>query len=149
MGDPPLVELVAVTPENWREIAAVVPRDDQREFVSPSAASYMLLGEREGIWKSLGIAENGRIVGHLMWGIDPADGSHWIGGVIIDAREQGRGLGRAAMTAMIGRLRALPDVSAIRLSLHPANAVARALYDGLGFTPTGERDGDQLVLELR
>jgi diamine N-acetyltransferase len=148
VADPPRVELVAVTPENWRDIAAVAPRDDQREFVSASAAAYMLLGEREGVWTSLGIAAEGRIVGHAMWATDPADGTRWIGGVIIDAPAQGRGLGRAAMVAMIERLRALPGATAVRLSVLPANSAATALYESLGFVPTGEHDGDQVVLEL-
>jgi diamine N-acetyltransferase len=148
MHDAARVELVDVTPGNWRDIAAVAPRDDQRAFVAPSAAFYMLLGEREGVWRSLGLAERGRIVGHAMWAVDPSDGSRWIGGVIVDAPEQGRGLGRAAMAALIDHLRALPGPAAIRLSVHPANARAWALYTALGFAPTGELEGEERVLEL-
>ena len=32
------------------------------------------------------------VVGFVMWGIDPADESFWIGGLIIDRRHQRQGL---------------------------------------------------------
>ncbi|MGC4750392.1 hypothetical protein ACLQ28_32695, partial [Micromonospora sp. DT201] len=40
-----------------------------------------------------------------MWGVDD-DGSHWIGGMLIDAAEQNRGVGRATvrtLAAWLGR----------------------------------------------
>lgn len=144
----PVVSLAEVTAENWREIAAVAPRDDQRELVAPTAASYMLLAAREGIWTSLGVVEGDRVVGHAMWAVDPGDGKHWVGGVIIDAPDQGRGLGRAAMEALIEYLRDRADATTIRLSYEPGNAPAAGLYGTLGFVPTGEMEGDELVVEL-
>ncbi len=141
------VELVEVTDDNWREIAAVAPRDDQREFVPADAAFYLLLGEREGVWRSLGIAEGGRIVGHVMWAVDDADASHWIGGLMIAAGDQGRGLGRSAVVATIAYLRER-GAGAIRLSHLPSNTAAAALYGSLGFLSTGQVEEDELVLEL-
>ncbi len=48
---------------------------------------------REGVWNSLGVYADDVVVGRIMWGRDD-DGSHWLGGMVIDRAEQGRGLGR-------------------------------------------------------
>ncbi|MFW5473041.1 GNAT family N-acetyltransferase [Knoellia sp. CPCC 206450] len=135
--------------EDWRAVADVVPTDAQRAFVYPMAARYMLTNEKGGPWTSLGIHEGDTVVGHVMWGLDD-DGSHWIGGVIIDRSAQGRGLGRAAMEALIAWLREQPGHWVTRLTHHPDNVAAARLYADLGFTPTGETDEDgEIVLELR
>jgi len=135
--------------DDWRAVADVVPTDEQRAFVYPMAARYMLTNEKGGPWTSLGVHEGDSVVGHVMWGLDD-DGSHWIGGMIIDRWAQGRGLGRQAMVALIALLGEQPGHWVTRLTHHPDNVVAARLYADLGFTPTGETDEDgEVVLELR
>ena len=71
-------------------------------------------------------ARRGRfeVVGFLMWGIDDADGSCWLGGLLVDAAHQGRGR-RAAppssrrcslLRTETGRTRVRPVVPAPRTS---------------------------------
>lgn len=135
--------------EDWREVGDVRPKDDQRDFVHPMAAGYLLMTERSGPWNSLGIYEGESVVGHVMWGLDD-DGSHWIGGLVIDQHAQGRGLGRAAAVALIAWLAEQPGHWATRLSHHPDNTAAARLYAELGFTPTGETDEHgEIILEIR
>ncbi|GGB91094.1 GNAT family N-acetyltransferase [Knoellia flava] len=135
--------------EDWRAVADVVPTDEQRAFVHPMAARYMLTNQKGGPWTSLGIHEGETVVGHVMWGLDD-DGSHWIGGFVIDRSAQGRGLGRAAMVALVGWLAEQPGHWVTRLTHHPDNVAAASLYADLGFTRTGETDEDgEIVLELR
>lgn len=135
--------------EDWRAVADVRPTDAQREFVFPMAARYLLMTERGGPWTSLGIHEGEAVVGHVMWGLDD-DGSHWIGGLVIDQGAQGRGLGRAAMRALMAWLAEQPGHWVTRLTHHPDNVAAARLYAELGFTPTGEVDEDgEVVLEIR
>jgi diamine N-acetyltransferase len=64
---------------------------------------------------------------------------------VIDAAAQGRGIGRAALEAMIARLAADPECHEVALSYDPENEVARRLYAGLGFVETGEMEDDELV----
>ena len=80
-----------------------------------------------------------------MWAIDDADGSRWIGGVVIDAAAQGRGIGRAALETLIARLATALDCHEVALSYGPENRVARGLYASLGFVETGEHEDDELV----
>ncbi|MGC4805430.1 GNAT family N-acetyltransferase [Micromonospora sp. DT233] len=141
------ISLRPVDDDNWRAVADVVPRDDQRAWVFPMAARYLLLSARGGTWTSLAVYADETVVGHLMWAVDD-DGSRWIGGMMVDAAEQGRGVGAAAVTTLADWLRAQPGCVAVRLSYHPENRAAAALYPRLGFTPTGEREDDELVAEL-
>lgn len=140
------VTLRPVGADNWREVADVAPRDDQREFVAALAARYLLLSTLEDDWQSLGVYAAGRIAGHVMWGLD--DDAAWIGGMVIDAAHQSTGIGRAAMQTLIRHLTDRADRSAIRLSYQPPNPAGK-LYTALGFIPTGESDGDELIAELR
>ena len=135
--------------EDWRAVGEVRPKDEQRDFVPPMAAGYLLMTERSSPWNSLGIYEGESVVGHVMWGVDQ-DGSHWIGGLVIDQHAQGRGLGRAAAVALTAWLADQPGHWVTRLAHHPDNLAAAHLYAELGFTPTGKTDEDgEIILELR
>ena len=84
-----------------------------------------------------------------MWGLDD-DGSHWIGGLVVDASQQGRGLGRAVTRTLVDWFRQQDGHWTTRLSYHPDNAVAAGLYASLGFMPTGEVDETgEIVAEVR
>lgn len=139
------IALSEITDENWCEVADVAPGDDQRRFVFALAGRYLLLSMREDDWHSLAVTADGSVVGHLMWAIDPVDQTHWIGGMVIEHAEQGKGVGRAALQAIIAMLSGLPNAREIRLSYHPDNDQAAALYDSIGFRPTGEYDDQEIV----
>jgi diamine N-acetyltransferase len=138
--------LADVTADNWRDIADLAPRDDQRDFVPALAARYLLLGMLEDTWHNLGAFEDGTAVAHVMHAVDPDDGSRWIGGLVVDAAHQGRGVGRRVVELLLDRLRTEPGP--VRMSYHPDNEASRALFAGLGFVETGERVDDERVMEL-
>jgi diamine N-acetyltransferase len=139
------VTLRPVDDDNWRAVADVAPRDDQRAWVPALAARYLVLTMRSPVWTSLAVYADEAVAGHVMWGVDD-DGSRWIGGMVIDAAEQDRGVGRAAVRTLTDWLAAAGQP--IRLSYHPENAAAAALYRSLGFLPTGAVEDDELVAEL-
>lgn len=141
------ITLRPVDDDNWRAVADVAPRDDQRAWVPALAARYLLLSMRTGVWTSLAVYADETVVGHVMWGVDD-DGSHWIGGMMIDAAEQGRGIGRATVATLAGWLAAREGNPPVRLSYHPANTAAAALYTALGFRPTGAMEDDEVVTEF-
>ena len=134
--------------DDWRAVADVAPTDDQRGFVYALAGRYILMTERGGPWTSLGVYADETVVDHVMWGLDD-DGSHWIGGLVIDRSHQGHGLGRAVTQTLVDWFRAQPGHWVTRLTYHPDNAAAAALYASLGFVPTGEVDEGEIVAELR
>jgi diamine N-acetyltransferase len=140
------VRLRPVGADNWREVADIAPRDDQREFVFALAARYILSSTLGDDWHSLGVYAGDEVVGHVMWGMD--EKSFWIGGLVIAAEQQSAGIGRATMLTLIRWFTDRPERDAIGLTYEPHNPAAR-LYDDLGFVPTGETDGDELVAVLR
>ncbi|GAA1479049.1 hypothetical protein GCM10009623_34950 [Nocardioides aestuarii] len=98
------------------------------------------------MWRNLGALEDGTAVAHVMWGVDDEDGSRWIGGLVVDAAHQGRGVGRRAVELLLEQLQEQPGV--VRMSYHPDNTASRALVAGLGFVDTDAWDDDERVMEL-
>jgi diamine N-acetyltransferase len=132
---------------NFKDALDLEVTEEQSAWVAPTAR-YLALCAYGGIWHPLGLYADEQMVGFAMWANDPSDGSHWIGGFLIDRRQQGRGYGRAAMLAIIEYLRREQAASTLALSYQADNAVARRLYASLGFVETGERDGDEIVARL-
>src|SRR5918998_4259501 len=132
--------------DDWRAVADVAPLDHQRRFVPALAARYLLLSDRDQVWRSLGVYADEDVVGHVMWAVDD-DNVCWIGGLLIDGPQQGAGLGRAVTETLLHWLATTSGCRSVCLSLQPDNDSAARLYASLGFRPTGEVDDDEIVLE--
>jgi diamine N-acetyltransferase len=143
----PEVRFVDVDATNWSFLAEVEPRSDQWEFVAP-VTRYLCLAHYGGEWHPLAIEVDGSIVGHVMWAVDEEDGSTWLGGLVIDAAHQGRGIGRATMEAALDRF-TQNGTTNVALSYSPENVVARHLYRSMGFVETGEMEDDEIVARYR
>ena len=141
------VTLSPVDTTNWRAVAAVQVRPDQQDFVAP-VCYYLALCYYGGLWRPMVIESEDSIVGFVMWAVDPEDGSHWIGGLSIDAGHQNKGLGRAAVQELLAFLRGQPDFYRAGLSYDPSNP-ARELYRSLGFVETGEDEDGEVVARWR
>ncbi len=141
------VELIEVGPSNWRQVAELRVTPEQQTFVTDPCRYLALCAYDAGPWHPLAVTADGTVVGFVMSAVDPDDDSAWIGGLLIDRDQQGRGYGRAAVTALIARARAAgrPDVA---LSYQAANVSAAGLYASLGFAETGETEDDESVARL-
>jgi diamine N-acetyltransferase len=137
------VRLVEVDATNWRDLIRVAPHPHQDSFVAP-IAYYLCLSHYGGEWHPLAIEADGTVVGHVMWAIDDADSSVWLGGLVIDAGAQRRGIGHTAVAAFLQRF-ATGGHTNVALSYSPDNLVARKLYADLGFVETGETEGEEVV----
>ena len=67
---------------------------------------------------------------------------------MIDARFQGRGIGRAALLLVIDHVRRRGIFKTLLLSYLPGPGCPEPFYRGLGFRPNGRMDGKEVVLEL-
>ena len=143
----PDVHLIAVDRSNWREVADLEVHDAQRDFVA-APARYLALCAYDGVWTPLAIRAEDRIVGMLMWAVDPEDGACWLGGVLVDRRWQRQGIGRRAMELALDRLSEEAARGGFALSYRPENHAAHRVYAALGFVETGETDGDERVARL-
>jgi ribosomal protein S18 acetylase RimI-like enzyme len=75
-------------------------------------------------------ASDGALVGIACLGVRDARG--WVGGVGVAPELRGQGVGKALMTALIGQAREA-RLRAVLLEVLGQNAVARQLYERLGF----------------
>lgn len=100
------------------------------------------------MWQPRAICLGEQVIGFLMWCVDPADGSCWLGGFYIDQSYQRRGCGRQALQTAMTLLAAEHGFQHFALSYNPANTVAKQLYESLGFVETGEWEDDEVVARV-
>jgi diamine N-acetyltransferase len=142
------ITLRPITRENVRESVGLRTTEEQKSFVAENGLSLaQAYTDPELIPRA--IYADDTMVGFAMYGRDNATGVDWIIRVMIDARHQGQGYGRAAMQELIALLREQPDCKEIRLSYVPGNAVAERLYVSLGFEATGEVEHGEVVMRLK
>lgn len=88
-------------------------------------------------------------VGFVMYGFDAEEDAFCINRLMIDKAHQGKGYGRQAMALMLRDIRAAqPKRAVCYISFKPQNAVARALYESLGFVPDEREECGEPVYRL-
>jgi pimeloyl-ACP methyl ester carboxylesterase/GNAT superfamily N-acetyltransferase len=133
------IALREIGPENWRAVVDLELAGEQRDYVDPNAVS--LAESRVHPWMlPLAIERGGEVVGFVMYSRwpDPREGNYWIHRFMIDRRQQGKGYGRAALQAVIGRFEADPHCASLWVGYVPHNDLARRFYASLGFVEQGE-----------
>ncbi|GIL35835.1 N-acetyltransferase [Phycicoccus sp. DTK01] len=140
----PSVRLSPVDATTWRAVAALAVAPDQERFVA-TPLHYLALCAYGGVWTAYAATVDDDVVGLLMRGVDDEDGSLWLGGILVDAAHQGRGLGRAMVVTALETWTDEAGAAGFALSYEPANTRAAALYRSLGFVETGEVDDDEVV----
>lgn len=142
------IRVVPVNQDNWRAVAGLEVKAAQQAFVA-SPSYYLALCCYGGVWQPLAFTLKDQVVGFCMWGIDEKDSSCWLGGILIDAKHQGKGYGKRAVKATIDMLNRTLGLSAFALSYEPTNVLAKRVYTSLGFVETGEREENEVVARLR
>ena len=144
-----ILSVVELTADNVEDVLAVAPSSEQLRYVNP-VAWYVARSAYQQVWHSVGLATAvGEVVGFAEWAHDSSDGTYNLGGIIIDHQHQGRGLGRAALDALVAHLRARSVPGDIALTVHAEHERARGLYERYGFAATGDVVEGELVMVLR
>lgn len=142
-----MIRLEPIGPDNWREELAV--REDQERFVSaPDRILARAYAYRERGGQARLILDGGIPVGMLMWHDWPEAGQYVFSQMLIDRRYQRRGFGMAAARLALDEMRADGRYAKVCLCYVEGDEPARELYGKLGFRPTGEVDGDEIVMVL-
>ncbi len=143
------VTLREITMENFHACISLQLTDEQKGFVASNVYS-LAEAKADGISVPLAIYAEDAIVGFVMYWFDEDRHQGHVERLMVDARFQGRGHGRAAMKEVLHRLWSRPDCQAIQTSVAHANVAAESLYASLGFRRTGEtvNDGEEAVMLL-
>lgn len=149
------ITLRPITTDNWVECIELTPTEEQQQhgFVATNVLS-LAQAYAEPWWNPLAIYSGDTMVGFVMYGRwpetgipkhhgSPEPGVDYILRMMIDEHHQGRGYGRAAMQALIDRIKRQPGCREIQLDYDSVNVVAERLYSSLGFRPIyGSVDGE-------
>jgi len=148
------VTVVAIHEHNWSDALAVEVTAAQLPFVAdyqPVALTILAkayLRPSGDEWEPLAFRDEGaRTVGvvALVYSADACRVRHFA----IDAEQQKRGLGGAAMAALIDHVRATrPSCRSMVVTFHPDNDAARRLYTRAGFVVTGVQQNGEPVCSL-
>jgi diamine N-acetyltransferase len=122
--------------------------ESQKTFVASNVIS-IAQAYVESTWVPWAIYADDTMVGFVMYGREVETGFDWIIRLMIDARYQGRGYGRATMVQVLERLKQAPDSKGIKISYEPENHTAEQLYAQLGFRPTGAIEEGEIVAQFQ
>lgn len=150
---PVVVTLREITAETVIAVVRLSVADDQKHFVASNAVSLaQALFAPEAWYRAIYADEE--VAGFVMLSDEslrkPAPAAPAIGvwRLMIDARFQRRGIGRAALRQVIQHVRAKGIFKTLELSYVPGPGCPEPFYVSLGFRPTGRMDEDEVVLEL-
>ena len=153
LSSTPPVTLREISAETVIAITRLAVADSQKGFVAPNAVSLAQALFEPMAWYRA-IFAGDEPAGFVMLedeSLAPAPpGKPGIGvwRFMVDARFQGRGIGKAALEQVIAHVRSKRRFRTLELSYVPGPGCAEGFYLGRGFRHTGRFDGNEVVLEL-
>lgn len=142
-----MIRLEEITPDNWRLGLSVA--EHQKAFVSNDmkllARAYAYRNYRS---KALIIYHDDFPVGMALYHDCDDFNAYDFSQLFIDERYQGNGYGTEAAKQILDLMRTDNKYSKVILCYIEGNDSARKLYEKLGFELTGERDEDEIIMQL-
>lgn len=142
-----MIRLEEITPENWRLGLKVA--ESQKHYVSDD----MRLLARAFAYRNFRsvafvIYDDECPVGMaLYYDCEPMD-AYDFSQLFIDERHQGKGYGTEATKQILEKMKADGKYKKVVLCYIEGNEAARKLYEKVGFRLTGDRDEDEIIMEL-
>lgn len=139
-----MIEIVPITRDNWRQATAIAVADGQLRFIADHepvalvllSKAYIRVGDVD--WWPFVIEDAGETIG--VFGLaDERDVNAQVVlyHLLIDGPRQRCGYGRSALRSIIEFARHLERCHRLRLTVHPQNHSAIALYRAAGFASDG------------
>lgn len=131
-----------ITSQNRAAALALQIRKEQTGYIE-SVEQCLKEADRLRLWHPVGIYDADMLVGFAMYGLFPAipRGRLWLDRLLIDARFQAMGYGKAALAGLLQHLSAsYPRHKTVYLSVVQGNDAAIGLYRQFGFVFNGKKD---------
>ena len=142
------VTLQPINEHNFLDAFHLELAPGQEAFVSSPIRSLAQAYVYRNQCTPFGIYDGDTMVGYVMVIYDYDVPEYDVWHLMIDARYQHRGFGRAAMEQVLAYIAAKPfgDSPRVAMTCHQDNTAALRLYESLGFAPTGTRDEAEVEL---
>ncbi|WP_310461370.1 GNAT family N-acetyltransferase [Sphaerotilus sp.] len=144
------ITLRAVTRDNFEDITDLELLPHQEDYLASNSYSIAQASFYPHL-QTRAVYADETLVGFMMYAV-PVDGgepgAYGIWRFMVDAKHQGRGIGRQALAQLIDEIRADGDVRQITISYLPDNAAAQRFYASFGFVERGIDDSDEMVAVL-
>lgn len=141
------VSLREITPENFQDCVDLKVSDNQKGFVADNVYS-IAQSKIFPHYNVRAVYADETLVGFVMFGPDETDGKYYLGRLMIDETQQGKGFGKAATLAVLEEMKKTGECDEVFLSFVPENSKARRLYESIGFVPTAELNGNEIVMRF-
>ena len=141
------ITLREVTPANFKECINLRVSDAQKTFVASNVTS-IAQSKFYPTMNTSAVYAGEEMVGFAMFGLDEDDGRYYLVRLMVDERHQGKGFGKAAVLAVIEKMRENKDCRELYLSFVPENTNAERLYERIGFERTGEISEGEIVMRF-
>ena len=130
-----------VTAKNRGAVERLALLPEQAGFIE-SPSECLREADASDFWRPVGIYDGTELVGFAMYGYLPflGEGQLWFDRLLIDKAFQGRGYAKAAIAALLERLRQEYPCRRVYLSVYGDNAAAIHLYRQAGFSFNGDYD---------
>ena len=140
------VTLREVTKENLRDIFALEVAPEQGSYVATNEMSIaQAYFDREIAWFRAIYADE-TPVGFLMLSDDAKKQTYFLWRLMVDERYQKLGFAKRALGLLFDYVRTRPGAKEILVSYVPGDAGPQGFYEKLGFIPTGEMEGKEVVM---
>ena len=145
-----MVQLQEITKDNYEDVLALRVNESQKGFVSTTEEALAQALDYSNTAYPFAVCGGGRVVGFIMMGYYEAKGYYTLWKLLIDREHQGKGYGREALNQGIEFLKNSLGVTEVYTGVSPGNAVAKSLYESVGFRFTGVEEGnmEEMVLKL-
>ena len=130
-----------VTAKNRGAVERLALLPEQAGFIE-SPSECLREADASDFWRPVGLYDGTELVGFAMYGYLPflGEGQLWFDRLLIDKAFQGRGYAKAAIAALLERLRQEYPCRRVYLSVYGDNAAAIHLYRQAGFSFNGDYD---------
>lgn len=145
MSKMPMIEFRPVIGENIGKVIRLSVAEEQKKYIMDNVTTiaYCYVFPTK-IPKAVFIKDE--LVGLVCTELDPDTNRHEILVYMIDEKFQGRGYGKATLTALVDQMHQEQPDHDIYLNYVPGNGRAEKVYRDLGFEPTGELEGEEIVM---
>jgi len=140
------VALREINKENLWDIFKLEVAPEQRKYVASNSVSIaQAYFDRETAWFRAIYADE-TPVGFLMLADDSEAQEYFIWRLMIDARYQKFGFAKRALEQLFEYVRTRPGAEEVKVSYVPGDGGPQGFYEKMGFRPTGEIIGTEVVM---